>query len=245
MTAQPSITPPPITPPPIQLPPVKNRTAPRLLKWGVGLLLGAIAAWLLWQWANDMSGVRREAPKVPTIIPLPPPPPPPPEKPKEPEPPVEEKVPEPEPTPEPEQVKPEEEAPPSPVDDLANPMQMDGDAQAGSDAFNIGAGKGGGMAGSGGGRLGNGTYSQFLAFTFQRVLRENPDLRNQAFSLQTDVWLSAVGEITRVELVKSSGNPQIDTLVLAALRGAAHLTERPPASLTLPVRLSLQGRRPG
>ncbi|WP_277591043.1 energy transducer TonB family protein [Pseudomonas chlororaphis] len=240
MTAQPSIT-----PPPIQLPPVKNRTAPRLLKWGVGLLLGAGAAWLLWQWANDMSGVRREAPKVPTIIPLPPPPPPPPEKPKEPEPPVEEKVPEPEPTPEPEQVKPEEEAPPSPVDDLANPMQMDGDAQAGSDAFNIGAGKGGGMAGSGGGRLGNGTYSQFLAFTFQRVLRENPDLRNQAFSLQTDVWLSAVGEITRVELVKSSGNPQIDTQVLAALRGAAHLTERPPASLTLPVRLSLQGRRPG
>ncbi|WP_045883384.1 TonB C-terminal domain-containing protein [Pseudomonas chlororaphis] len=240
MTAQPLIT-----PPPIHRPPVKQALAPRLLKWGAGLLLAAGAAWLLWQWANDMSGVRREAPKVPTIIPLPPPPPPPPEKPKEPEPKVEEKVPEPEPTPEPEQVKPEEEAPPSPVDDLANPMQMDGDAQAGNDAFNIGAGKGGGMAGSGGGRLGNGTYSQFLAFTFQRVLRENPDLRNQAFALQTDVWLSAVGEITRVELVKSSGNPQIDTLVLAALRAAPHLTERPPASLTLPVRLSLQGRRPG
>lgn len=29
---------------PIHLPPVKNRTAPRLLKWGVGLLLGAGAA---------------------------------------------------------------------------------------------------------------------------------------------------------------------------------------------------------
>ncbi|WP_411384594.1 energy transducer TonB [Pseudomonas sp. Z1-12] len=229
---------------PIDPPPVK--TAPlRLLKWAAGLLLGAVAAWLLWQWANDMSGVRREAPKVPTIIPLPPPPPPPPEKPKEPEPQVEEKVVEPEPTPEPEEVKPEEEAPPSPVDDLANPMQMDGDAQSGNDAFNIGAGKGGGMAGAGGGRLGNGTYSQFLAFTFQRLLRENPDLRSLAFSLQADVWLSAVGEITRVELVKSSGNPQVDEQVISALRTAPHLTERPPASLTLPVRLSLQGRRPG
>ncbi|WP_458130218.1 TonB family protein [Pseudomonas sp. Z2-11] len=229
---------------PVNPPPVK-RSPLRLLKWAAGLALAGLAAWLLWQWANDMSGVRREAPKVPTIIPLPPPPPPPPEKPKEPEPKVEEKVPEPEPTPKPEEVKPEEEAPPSPVDDLANPMQMDGDAQAGNDAFNIGAGKGGGMAGAGGGRLGNGTYSQFLAFTFQRLLRENPDLRSLAFSLQADVWLSAVGEITRVELVKSSGNPQVDEQVIAALRAAPHLSERPPASLTLPVRLSLQGRRPG
>ena len=229
----------PIDPPPVKTSPL------RLLKWAAGLALAGLAAWLLWQWANDMSGVRREAPKVPTIIPLPPPPPPPPEKPKEPEPKVEEKVLEPEPTPEPEEVKPEEEAPPSPVDDLANPMQMDGDAQAGNDAFNIGAGKGGGMAGAGGGRLGNGTYSQFLAFTFQRLLRENPDLRSLAFSLQADVWLSAVGEITRVELVKSSGNPQVDEQVIAALRAAPHLSERPPASLTLPVRLSLQGRRPG
>ncbi|WP_204126683.1 energy transducer TonB [Pseudomonas ogarae] len=229
----------PIDPPPVKTSPL------RLLKWAAGLALGTVAAWLLWQWANDMSGVRREAPKVPTIIPLPPPPPPPPEKPKEPEPQVEEKVVEPEPTPEPEEVKPEEEAPPSPADDLANPMQMDGDAQAGNDAFNIGAGKGGGMAGAGGGRLGNGTYSQFLAFTFQRLLRENPDLRSLAFSLQADVWLSAVGEITRVELVKPSGNPQVDEQVISALRAAPHLSERPPASLTLPVRLSLQGRRPG
>ncbi|EJM00075.1 TonB family protein [Pseudomonas sp. GM102] len=234
MTAQLPIRPSPVKPSPL-----------RFVKWGAGLLISGVAAWFLWQWANDMSGVRREAPKVPTIIPLPPPPPPPPEKPPEPQTPEEEKIVEPEPTPEPAEVKPEEEAPPSPADDLANPMQMDGDAQSGSDAFNVGAGKGGGMAGAGGGRLGNGTYSQFLAFTFQCLLRENPDLRNLAFSLQTDVWLSSVGEITRVELVKSSGNPEVDAQVLAALRGAPHLTERPPASMTLPVRLSLQGRRPG
>jgi len=234
MTAQQPFKPLPLKPSPL-----------RFVKWGAGVLIAGVAAWFLWQWANDMSGVRREAPKVPTIIPLPPPPPPPPEKPPEPQTPVEEKMVEPEPTPDPEEVKPEEEAPPSPADDLANPMQMDGDAQSGNDAFNIGAGKGGGMAGAGGGRVGNGTYSQFLAFTFQRLLRENPELRNLAFALQADVWLSSVGEITRVELVKSSGNPQVDTQVLAALRNAPHLTERPPASLTLPVRLSLQGRRPG
>jgi TonB family protein len=232
MTAQLPIRPSPVKPSPL-----------RFVKWGAGLLIAGVAAWFLWQWANDMSGVRREAPKVPTIIPLPPPPPPPPEKPPEPQTPVEEKIVEPEPTPEPEEVKPEEEAPPSPADDLAKPMDMDADAQSSQGGIPVGNGKG--MAGAGGGRVGNGTYSQFLAFTFQRLLRENPDLRNLAFSLQTDVWLSSVGEITRVELVKSSGNPEVDAQVLAALRGAPHLTERPPASMTLPVRLSLQGRRPG
>ncbi|WP_335944685.1 energy transducer TonB [Pseudomonas sp. G166] len=230
----------PINPPPVKTSPL------RLLKWAAGLVLGAVAAWLLWQWANDMSGVRREAPKVPTIIPLPPPPPPPPEKPKEPEPQVEEKVPEPEPTPEPEEVKPEEEAPPSPVDDLANPMQMDGDAQSGNDAFNIGAGKGGGMAGAGGGGgLGNATYGQMMAVSFQRLLRDDPELRRLEFTLQADVWISASGEVTRVELAKSSGNPQTDEKVIASLRASRHLNERPPASLKIPVRMTFKGKRPG
>jgi len=216
----------------------------RMLLWGAGLLLGAGLAWLLWVWANDMSGIRREAPKIPAIIPLPPPPPPPPEKPPEPEQPVEEKIVEPEPTPEPEEIKPEEEAPPSPADDLADPMQIDGDAQSGSDAFNIGAGKGSGMAGSGGGGLGNGTYSQFLAYSFQRLLRESPELRSLAFNLEADVWLDQAGQVTRVELGRTSGDAELDAKVLAALR-ASPTSERPPASLQVPVRIRLQGRRPG
>ncbi|MCO7519735.1 MULTISPECIES: TonB family protein [unclassified Pseudomonas] len=216
----------------------------RLLSWAVLAVAGVGLAWLLWQWANDMAGVRREAPKVPAIIPLPPPPPPPPpEPPKEPEPPVEEKIVEPQPVPEAEEVKPAEAAP-DPAQDLADPMQMDGDAQAGSDSFNVGAGKGGGMAGGGGGGLGSGTYSQYLAYAFQRLLRDNPELRNLVFNLQAEIWLSAAGEITRVELLRGSGEPEVDAQVLAALRAARALDQRPPASLTLPVKIALQGRRP-
>ncbi|PRC14246.1 energy transducer TonB family protein, partial [Pseudomonas poae] len=160
-----------------------------------------------------------------------------------PEPQVEEKVPEPVPTPEPEEVKPAEEAPPSPADDLANPMQIDGDAQSGNDGFNIGAGKGGGMAGSGGGGLGAGTYKQYLAGVFQRLLREDPELRKKAYTVQADLWLSADGQVTRAELAKSSGDAQTDAQVLAALR-APHAAQRVPASVNMPVRLSLKGRRP-
>ncbi|WP_338580671.1 energy transducer TonB [Pseudomonas sp. MAG733B] len=227
----------PISPSPVKKSPV------RFVKWGAGLLIASVAAWFLWQWANDMSGIRREAPKVPTIIPLPPPPPPPPEKPPEPEPPVEEKVVEPEPTPEPEEIQPEEEAPPSPADDLAKPMDMDANAQTAVGGIPVG--KGGGMAGSGGGRLGNGTFSQFMAVSFQRLLRDNPDLRNQAYKAQVDVWLSSSGEISRVELAQSSGNAEVDAQILAALRSAPRMNQRPPASFTVPMRVALQGRRPG
>ncbi len=215
MSADPKHTPEPKNAAPLSIDGRPANPTLRYLKWGLGALLLAGLAWLVWEWANDMSGVRREAPKVP------------------------------EPQPELEEVKPQEEAPPSPADDLADPMQMDGDAQSGSDAFNIGAGKGGGMAGSGGGRAGNASYSQYLAYAFQRLLRDNPELRNLAFRLQAEIWLSSSGDITRAELTRSSGDPETDQKVLAALRAAGRLEERPPASLTLPVRIALQGKRPG
>ena len=62
--------------------------------------------------------------------------------------------------------------------------------------------------------------------------------------VQADLWLSGDGEVTRVELAQSSGDADTDAQVLAALRATPRLKERMPASLTLPVRLSLKGRRP-
>ncbi|VFR56202.1 Ferric siderophore transport system, periplasmic binding protein TonB [plant metagenome] len=213
----------------------------------VGVVLLAVGGYFIWQWANDMAGIKREAPKLQAIIPLPPPPPPPPEpeKPPEPEEPKEEKVVEPEPEPTPvEEPKPADEAPPSPSDDLANPMQIDGEAQAGSDAFNIGAGSGGGMAGSGGGRGGNATYGQYMSYALSKILRENDETKNLAFRVQVRIWLTASGQISRVELDRSSGNAEVDAKVVAALRAHPAVDERPPASLAMPVRASLSGRRP-
>ncbi|WP_063588908.1 TonB C-terminal domain-containing protein [Achromobacter ruhlandii] len=222
--------------------------ARRWLKLAAVAVVLIAAAYALWRWANDMAGVRRDAPKVTAIIPLPPPPPPPPEpeKPPEPEPPKEDPVatPEPEPQPTPEPPKPQDEAPPRPADDLANPMQIDGDAQAGSDAFNIGAGQGKGMAGGGGGRAGNATYSQYLAYALQKILREDERTRNLTFRLQANIWLTASGQITRVELTRSSGDADVDARVVAALRAVPGLDERPPASASMPIRASLTGRRP-
>lgn len=220
---------------------------PMVLKALAGTAVLVMVGWLIWQWATDTAGVRRERPKEDMIIPLPPPPPPPPEQ-QQPEPePKPEEVVEPEPKPEPtptEQPQPEEA--PKPMDDMAKAMEMDADAQAGSDSFNIGAGRHGGMSGSGGGGgTGNATYGQYLTYTFQQILRQDDSTRLLSYRLQINVWFNEAGKMTRVELARSSGTQTIDNAVIAALLRAPTMAQKPPKSLTLPVRITVQSRRPG
>ncbi|ASK32915.1 energy transducer TonB (plasmid) [Alcanivorax sp. N3-2A] len=222
----------------------RKKTLWRYATLSIALVAFLLLAWLLWQWANNQSGVRREVPKQQMIIPLPPPPPEPEEQP-EPPPEPEQRV-EPEPEPEPTPVEePTPEEPPSPADDLAEAMQIDGEAQAGNDAFNIAAGGGSGMAGSGAGRIGNATYGQYLSYAFQKILREDEAIRHLSYRVRVNLWLDRDGQVTRVELLKSSGDQDVDEKIIAALRGTTALDQKPPPSLTLPVRMSLQGRRPG
>ena len=213
--------------------------------WVAAALLGlAVLSWLVWLWANDTAGVRRQVAKQEMIIPLPPPPPPEETPEPEPEPEPEEAV-EPEPEPEPTPVEePTPDEPPSPAEDLSDAMQIDGEAQAGTDAFNIAAGGGGGMGGSGAG-VGNATYGQYLSYAFQKALRENRSIRNLSYQVEVNLWLDRYGQVTRVQLLESSGDEDVDEKVIAALRDIQPLDQPPPESLTLPVRMSLQGRRPG
>jgi TonB family protein len=214
-------------------------------RWG-GYLIGAavlvVVAAVLWYLLAGTASTRREVPATPMLM-LPPPPPPPPEPEKLPEPEkvkpevVEPKV---EPTPV-EQPKPAEDTP-NPAKDLSDPVTMDASGQAGTDAFGIGAGKGGGMSGAGG--AGNATYGRYFGYVLQQALSRDERVRRLAFLMQVNVWLDAGGRLTRVELVRGSGNAETDQAVLAALRAVEKVDERPPASLQFPQRVTVQGRRP-
>lgn len=227
-----------------------KKSAPwrRYVKVGAALVVMTVVGWLIWEWVDSMSGVRREQPKEELIIPMPPPPEP--EEQPEPEPePEPEEVVEPEPEPEPEEPTPTEEPkpeePPSPSKDLAEAMQIDGEAQAGADAFNIGAGSGGGMAGSGAARVGNATYGQYLSYAFQEILQDNEEVKHLSYRVVVNVWLDKEGRVTRVEMLKPSGDKDVDEMIITALQTTGALDQRPPPSLRLPVKMSLQGRRPG
>lgn len=209
-------------------------------RWGgpaIGLIVLALAGALLAYLLSGTAATKREVPTAPMLM-LPPPPPPPPPPP-EPQPePVEQEMVEPEEAP---VEQPAEEAP-TPSQDIADPVTMNSDAQAGADAFGIGAGKGGGMAGGG---LGGATYGRYLGSVLQQAFARDPRTRKLAFDdVRIDLWLDPEGKPVRVELVKSSGNDAIDEAVLAMVRDLERIDQPPPRSMQFPQRISIKGRRP-
>ena len=205
----------------------------------IALVVVVLAVLAVWQFAGHQVGVRRSAPRIATITPLPPPPPPPKEKPPEPK-----KL---------EETKQEIAKPNEPVKPVEAPKQapdspkqitIDGPAQAGNDSFNIGAGEGGGMVGSGGGTgLGGGSYEQYLGYELQQAIQRDDRTRRLVFDVQANLWISPDGTISRIVLQGSSGSPTTDQALIDALQGL-HIDTAPPPKLSMPIRASMRGRRP-
>jgi outer membrane biosynthesis protein TonB len=221
-----------------------NAPAPRnggWKRWRGRLAGGAAivaALLLLWHFAGHQVGVRRSAPRIATITPLPPPPPPPKEKPPEPKKVEETKQELPKPN---EPLKPVEA--PKQAPDLAKQVTINGPAQAGNDSFNIGAGEGGGMVGSGGGNgVGGASYEQYLGYALQQAIQRDDRTRRLAFEVQASLWIEADGRISRVELITPSGSSNTDRALLDVLQGL-HV-DTPPPSMRMPVRAAIRGRRP-
>ncbi|MBM0106361.1 energy transducer TonB [Steroidobacter sp. S1-65] len=224
--------------------PPSQLAAPAWRHWGgvaTGVALLAAVSAFIWYLLSDTAATKREVAATPMLmLPPPPPPPPEPEKLPEPEPEIEPEVVEPEPTP---LDQPLDEAPPTPVESFSDPVTIAGEAQAGTDAFGVQSGRGGGMAGTGG--LGSGSYARYVSAMLQQALLRDPRTRHLVFSeLRIDLWLDADGKPVRAELVRSSGNEKTDAAVLELVRELENIDERPPASLSFPMRVAMQGRRP-
>ena len=204
-----------------------------------GVVVVLALASLVWMMAGHQVGVRREAPRIATITPLPPPPPPPKEKPPEPKKVEETKQDIPKPA---EPLKPVEA--PKQTPDLAKQVTINGPAQAGNDSFNIGAGDGGGMVGSGGDGVGGSSYEQYLGYALQEAIQHDDRTRRLVFEVRVNLWLSSDGGVTRVELVSSSGVASTDRALTDVLRGV-RIDTPPPPNLSMPVRVAMRGHRPG
>jgi len=211
--------------------------APRLLG-SAALVALALGIW----WASTQQAtVTRKAAEDSVLIPVvpPPPPPPPPEqvKPEKPEEVPPQPVNQPQPTPQ----------PPSPQPQAATPSQgqavsIDGPAQAGGDAFNIGSGSGGGMRGGGAIGLGGfnrAAYATYLEGEIRRAVAAEPSLRTAVLRARARLWIDKTGRITRVEIADSDKADAIrDALTGRTVRA-------PDPSLGMPVALSLELRRGG
>jgi TonB family protein len=194
-----------------------------------GVILLVIAGAVLY-FLHDTAGIRREAPPLPTLIAtLPPPPPPPPPK-QQPEP--EKKV--------EEQQKPVEQ--PKAADNSPRPVTINGPAQAGGDAFNVGAGSGGGDVGSGSG-IGEASYTRYLGTALQQTIQNDDRVNHLVFNADLAVWVDPDGRVTRARILKTTGDPAIDQDLVAALQQMPALDEPPPSTLQFPQRVRVEGRR--
>ncbi|HEY5237620.1 MAG TPA: energy transducer TonB [Rhizomicrobium sp.] len=195
------------------------------------VVLGIAGA--IWYLLHDTNGTKREAPPLPTLVALMPPPPPPPPPPKETPPEPEKKMEEVLKTPDPKPA------------DAPKQMTINGPAQAGSDAFNIGAGDGSGDMGSGvGNGFGDAAYSRYLGSEFQQAIQNDDRVNHLVFNADVEVWVDASGRLTRASILHSTGDAKTDDKLIAALQAMPALDQPPPESFQFPQRISVKGRRP-
>jgi len=204
------------------------------------------AAWLIWTFAHQEGGIRREAPEVSTLIPVQETPPPPP--PKVPPPPEPKPVPQEIPQPTPATVQPRTAAPAQPTLGQ-NAVTQNAPAQAGSDAYNIGAGNGQGMRGGGaaGGGLAEtaGTYGLYAKSRIVQAVRGDHDLRDKELRAEVRVWFDAGGRIARVEVARGTGVAAYDAALRRLLIDLSGFRAPSPGVLAqMPIRFTIDERRP-
>lgn len=206
----------------------------------VGVIALLAVVWFLYRVFTDIEGVtvQEAPPTVVDMLPPPPPPPPPPE--------PQEKPPEPLDNPQPN---------PEPVPDTApKPMQIDGPAQAGSDAYGMQAGSSGGMGAPSSQGLCTGLncaravagtdrfWGRNIANALEAHIESSRTVNVDSFVSEYEVWVSDTGVLTRARLVKSSGNSKLDQTVLALLETARGL-KPPPPSIRMPQRVKVGRKR--
>lgn len=217
----------------------------RKLMIGAVLLAVVIAGWLLYRQLTSINGVPVPAAPTTSIDLLPPPPPPPPPPEDKPPPPDPAQTPSPTPAPT-----------PSPTPQAPAPMQIDSAAQAGTDSFGLSAGAGGGRgapasagtclgANCGGGPAGgisDAFYGRYLSSELQQRVQNDRAVNRLVFLADFAIWISSSGSVSKVELLKGSGDDRRDQQIASILKAVSGLNS-PPASLRFPQRISVRGRK--
>jgi protein TonB len=168
-----------------------------------------------------------------TLVVPPPPPPKPEEKPPEPPKPKEEvKLDEP---------KPQDEPKPAPADQPPpGPIGLDANGSGPGDGFGL-AGRPGGrditVGHVGGGGLGMTVFGASTARHIAQELARDPKLKNVNYQVEIRIWLSKDGRFEREEIVRGTGDRDLDALIRAGLGQVSSLQQAVPANLPQPLHI--------
>jgi len=149
------------------------------------------------------------------------------------------------PTPEPPKAPSPDQAPKAVAIDTAT-------ANAGTDAYGVKAGGGGGMGSpgslgnalgpAGGGGGGGGLYRGYLAQALQRAVERDSTVNRRQFRTEVAIWVDARGRVSKAEVTKCGTEAKVCDAIVATL-GQVSLDQLPPSDFRFPQLISVTGRR--
>ena len=230
-------------------PPAARAERNALVRYGAALavliiLFGGVGYFLIGH--DDMPPPRQVRDlTIVNIVPPPPPPPPPPmpeqkmiEQPKMAEPEFKEEKPVEKPKDEPVKEAKNEEPP--------GPLSLDAKADGPGDLFNLGSKPGGSpYGGDGGGGSRWGWYASIVQSQIESALRANRRTRSSVMQVQIRIWADGSGRVSRVQLVSSTGDTDLDAAIQNDVLGSLTLREPPPKDMPMPLVTRVTARRPG
>lgn len=144
---------------------------------------------------------------------------------------------------------------PRPASPPAGPLALAAEGEGPGDAFNLagnpggrgllsggglGDGSGDGLGGEGGSRFG--WYYAQLATEIEDAFRKHKQLTSASARVELRVWVDPDGRISKVQLVRSTGDPKVDEAIQSVV--GLHLRQPPPRDIPMPMVARLTARRP-
>jgi hypothetical protein len=126
------------------------------------------------------------------------------------------------------------------------PLALDAKGVGPGDSFNL-AGKPGGrglLGGGGGGGSRWGWYASMVQQQIEAALRANAKTRSAVLRVQVRLWADSSGRISRIQLMSSTGNLEIDAVIRNEVLSGITLREPPPKDMPMPMVARISVRRP-
>lgn len=131
-------------------------------------------------------------------------------------------------------------------DEPPGPLSLDAKATGPGDLFNLGGKPGGSPYGGGGGGGGSrwGWYASMVQAQIEAALRANPKTRNAVMQVQIRLWADSTGHVSKIQLVSSTGNAELDSVIRQDVFAGLMLREPPPKDMPMPMVTRVTARRP-
>jgi hypothetical protein len=122
-------------------------------------------------------------------------------------------------------------------DPLPGPPALDAKGDGPGDLLGKPGGRGliggGGGGGGGGGRWGY--YASMVQTQIEAALRSNKKTRNAVMQIKVRMWAEGTGRVSRVQLVSSTGDAELDAAIRDEVLGGLTLREPPPKDMPMPI----------